>query len=1008
MADAPWVEPGGRSPTSGKALQGAARAADRALGKEATAETLRDHAVVNLLAGRVDSAVDGLTKAAELEPSNAVVWSDLAVAHLQRSTTASDPYELVLALSAANRAVRCDPNLAAARFNRALALERLSLRSPAAAEWEVASRLEPDRFWAREAQTNARELKRRVVLQGWQHDLSAVREAVQQGKRETVRPIVASSLQSFREHLEEKLLTGWAAAEAEHRRSDAAQELAVARAIADALVAAGGDRMAAETLAQIERTRASDTLQLRRLVAGFLAYSKGLEQAGRGRFSEALSRFQKAQEALAHERSPFAHWATYRIALCHYQSANYRQTRAGLLALMQEPTSAPYKALQGRSLMLLGLVEGIEGRYAAAIDSLKDAEAAFREVKETPYAARVSAFLAAAFDILGQRKEAWRRLYPALIEPTTFVRPEIRLFISEIASLLAQREGEIEIALWFQDEAIRNVHMERPEIVVGAIRQRASLLAALGRKREAAKDLVKARELLDEISDPPIRRIVEGDLLLVESVLVDLAAPEEAILRLDEAIQILRETSYHSRLGDALHQRALAHMALGRNDEAERDLAAAIAELEQQRETVGSAEDRISYFDRVKNIFDTMITFQLEQRQRPDEALRFSEQAKARVLWDWMVTRPTGGPDLPHLQPAASHPFDFASLQRELPEGTAVIEYAVLPQKIVLWIFHRDGKLRSETVETGTEALDDLVRRLRRALLKDRSADFEPLAEQAYDLLIRPAEHHLAPGERLVLVPDGALHALPFSVLRNRQTERYLFQDRALRIAPSFRVFMESRRRDRALARGSGSVLVVTAPEFDREIDPMLLPLKAGDTETSIARIFPGSQVLRDRGATREAFLRKAGDFEIVHFGGHSVVNVDFPLLSRMLFASHPADPARGVLYSGDVLRQRFPRTRLVVLASCSTALGRISRTEGIENLARPFLAAGVPAVVAALWDVDDQITADFFVRFYRNLKQGFDVAEALRATQIESLEQGSDPAADPRAWGAFEAIGGG
>jgi CHAT domain-containing protein len=62
-----------------------------------------------------------------------------------------------------------------------------------------------------------------------------------------------------------------------------------------------------------------------------------------------------------------------------------------------------------------------------------------------------------------------------------------------------------------------------------------------------------------------------------------------------------------------------------------------------------------------------------------------------------------------------------------------------------------------------------------------------------------------------------------------------------------------------------------------------------------------------------------------------------------------------------------------------------------------------VPEVVASLWDVDDPPTADFFLRFYHHLAQRFDVAGALQATQVEALEHGMDP----KAWGAFEVIGG-
>jgi CHAT domain-containing protein len=974
-----------------------------------TAETLQDDAVVNLLAGEFDQAIAELSKATELAPSNATVWSDLAAAHLQRSVSVSDPYEIVLALASANQAVRRNPYLLAGRFNRSVALERLSLRDQAAAEWRFVARLERDPLWAHEARTHAVALARQAVPRNWQRELSSAREAVDQGEPEKVRTVVAGSQQSFREYLEEKLLGEWAMAEREHRELDAAKALVIAQAIADALVAAGGDRMAADTITQIERTRASDAVGFRRLVAGFVAYSEGLTLAGNRLFPRALPRFEAAREVLARERNPFTHWAAYQIALCHYQNADYRQARAHLLRLTQDPASTPYKALQGRSLMLAGLIEGIEGRYAGPIVSLKAAEAAFRQVKEAPYAARASALLAAAFDILGQRKEAWRWLYPALIEPATFDKPESRISICSNASWLVQREGETEIALWFQEEAVRNARaMERPDAIVGALRQNAKLLTALGRKAEAAGNLAQARESLQEIYDPPLRRIVEGDLLLAESELAGMASPRQVIARLNEAIRIFQDTSYHYRLGHAFHQRALAEKTLGQNDAAERDLAAAIAELERQRETVASTEDRISYFDRVKEILNTMIVFQLEQRHRPDEAFRFSEQAKARVLWDWMVARPDSRPGLPALQPATPKAFDLEAVQRDLPEGTAVIEYAVLPRKTVLWVLHRRGEMRFETVAIGAEALGDLVHRLRRALLEGRSADLETLSEEAYDRLIKPAERHLAPGERLVLVPDGALHGLPFSVLRNRQTGSYLFQDHAFAVAPSARVYAAGRQRDKVLARRPGRVLVVAAPGFDRDVDASLLALSAGDTEASIARIFPGSQVLREGGATREAFLRAADDFEMLYFGGHSVVNVDFPLLSQMLFAKDPADPTRGVLYSGDVLRQRFPRTRLVVLASCGTALGKTSRTEGVENLARPFLAAGVPTVVASLWNVDDKVTADFFVRFYRHLNQRFDVAEALRATQIESLKYGSGLAARPRAWGAFEVIGGG
>ena len=102
----------------------------------------------------------------------------------------------------------------------------------------------------------------------------------------------------------------------------------------------------------------------------------------------------------------------------------------------------------------------------------------------------------------------------------------------------------------------------------------------------------------------------------------------------------------------------------------------------------------------------------------------------------------------------------------------------------------------------------------------------------------------------------------------------------------------------------------------------------------------------------------------------------------------------------------RLDRTRLVVLAACDTGNEYIPGSEGATSLARAFLAAGVPTVVASLWSVDDRATAGLFDRFHRFLIAGDDPVDALRKAQLELLH-GSDPRdRSPRAWAAFEVIG--
>ena len=58
----------------------------------------------------------------------------------------------------------------------------------------------------------------------------------------------------------------------------------------------------------------------------------------------------------------------------------------------------------------------------------------------------------------------------------------------------------------------------------------------------------------------------------------------------------------------------------------------------------------------------------------------------------------------------------------------------------------------------------------------------------------------------------------------------------------------------------------------------------------------------------------------------------------------------------------------VVVLSGCQTALGKEIRGEGPIGLARGFMYAGVPRVVASLWQVDDIATAELMKRFYRGM----------------------------------------
>lgn len=141
-------------------LQIAAAQIQKKLATRRDAASLHAAGVAELLQARPDRAIEYLREAAMLSESLAQMHSDLAAAYLVRARTLDAPDDAVRALDAAERAVTLTPRLAEAHFNRALALEALSLRDRARSAWEEYLRLEPQSPWADEARRHLAALDR--------------------------------------------------------------------------------------------------------------------------------------------------------------------------------------------------------------------------------------------------------------------------------------------------------------------------------------------------------------------------------------------------------------------------------------------------------------------------------------------------------------------------------------------------------------------------------------------------------------------------------------------------------------------------------------------------------------------------------------------------------------------------------------------------------------------------------------------------------------------------------
>jgi CHAT domain-containing protein len=130
--------------------------------------------------------------------------------------------------------------------------------------------------------------------------------------------------------------------------------------------------------------------------------------------------------------------------------------------------------------------------------------------------------------------------------------------------------------------------------------------------------------------------------------------------------------------------------------------------------------------------------------------------------------------------------------------------------------------------------------------------------------------------------------------------------------------------------------------------------LRHARTEVAaIAAFYENSTTLQGEGATPGALRRLADQASVIHLAAHARINRQFPLLSFLALAPGRGDD--GLLYAGEIQHLPLSNARLVVLGGCETASGRLSAADGLQSLARPFLAGGATAVVGSLTAVEDE-----------------------------------------------------
>lgn len=533
-------------------------------------------------------------------------------------------------------------------------------------------------------------------------------------------------------------------------------------------------------------------------------------------------------------------------------------------------------------------------------------------------------------------------------------------------------------------------------------------LAAAGRELAATRELARTRRMTGFLNTTEYYR---GLLALRAGRLGE----AEARFRSQAPAALAAQPNWRylisARLAEVLVRQ-------GRFDAAERELAAASAALDEWRATLRDRELRLLALQLAEDRSDpdlavATVIAALSASGRGNGAFALVERQRARDLADRLNRIATLDPATGDRAVRTAPPLTASGVMATVPDdSTAILEYVVGGGDEPTTLFVITRRELQSYVLPPEDSLAPSVARF--AVLLESGADARALGRELGTALLAPALDRLHPAvRRLVVVPDGTLHRLPFDALV-LPDGRYAVERFAIATAPSATI--AARLWEREISPHATGVLVLADPRFAAATRPPSndgafrsavaggagLPRLRGSAREAraVARFAPEATVRR-RGDASEAWLKHASltGYGVVHFATHALV--DDASVANTALALAPGDGDDGFVGSAE-LAQLHLAAELVVLSACRTAGGVLLRGEGVQGLAAPLLSAGARAVAVTWWPVGDEGLVRLVSDFYAAMAAGGPAADALRDAKLAALRRG----APAREWAAFTLVG--
>lgn len=295
--------------------------------------------------------------------------------------------------------------------------------------------------------------------------------------------------------------------------------------------------------------------------------------------------------------------------------------------------------------------------------------------------------------------------------------------------------------------------------------------------------------------------------------------------------------------------------------------------------------------------------------------------------------------------------------------------------------------------------------------IEDVLRNQDPAAFEKLSTLLAPLLAAAGTSQRVLIVPDGPAHLIPFAALRAADSE-YWIQGRSIE----------------QLARPPSSPTQLRPVALTQSFPVVVWGASRGAARSGLARndtaaYRSGIAMAELPAVSTEVRLMKrvlglrrvsAGDPRVVaapadatpwmlHIAGHGLASSRHPYAAALALPDS-ADSSGFAFVSGQSLQLGSRPPRIVFVNVCEGFSGRLFDSQPPASLARRFLQAGADAVVAASWPVEDSRAARLAELIYAELdRDPTDLAAALARAQQTAL--GSGGLRQLRHWSGYSVI---